>query len=825
MRSPERQTETGDEAAEFGAMAGRSVDHLQRYVAVVLRHRTLILKTVGIVFALGVLFLLQSVSRYTSTAALLIDAKQVGMSATSTLEGTLAFDTGAVDSQVLVLQSDRIAGAVADRLNLASNPAFVRPPSSVIGGVASFLRGAVFKTLRALGADLPATEFEEMPADIKRILLAEQLTSNLKVTRNARTYVLTIEYTDPDPSLARTIAAAYASTYLEDQLGSRFETARRASTWLAERVREVKQRAAEADAAAQAFRTANKLTEASGRLISEQALTDSNTQLSVARNELNTARAKYERLQQIINSKEYAASSVDALANPIISSMRVKYLDALKTNSDISARLGPQHEAAVRARKEMGEFEKLIFAELSRLLQTYQSEVQIIADRVAAIEQSIEAMRKTSDVDTAAMAKLKALEHEAATYNNLYAAYLQKAQDLLQQQSIPISDARIIGDASLPIQPSRPRKLLVLLGALILGLMAGGGLAFLREMRERSFRTAAQVREELGLDFVAHIPLLPPEAFAQREGEAATSVPAPDAPRRFRAASPGLEMVLNDPMSRYAEAMRAVKLSTDYYFNARRPLVIGFVSMIPNEGKSTAAKNFASLVASQGERVLLIDGDLRNPQLTRALTPSARGGLLEALHGGELRIDQSFWLEERSGLAFLPGSARGRVPIAGDILASPAMIDLIKRLQSTFGVIVIDLPPLGAVLDAVAAASFVDGYHLIVEWGGTARSAVHDILASEPVITARTIGVSLSKVDIDQLGAFDAHASYGYTGNYLGRYYEHGEGATRAQPATHGRKPTSARAQGWLASIARHGSAGARKLEKHLSDLKKRKIG
>jgi succinoglycan biosynthesis transport protein ExoP len=613
------------------------------------------------------------------------------------------------------------------------------------------------------------------------------LQDNLKVTRNARTYVLTIAYSNPDPTLARSIAATYASAYLEDQLESRFETSRRASAWLEDRIQEIKKKAEEADRVAQDFRVKNRLTEASGRLINEQSLTDSNTLLSQARNDLNVAKAKYDRLKQIVDSQDYGASNLDALANPIISTLRAKYLDAYKLNSDISARIGPQHDSAVRARKEMNEYSKVILQELSRLMESYQSEVQVTSERVKTLENSIEQSRKVSDVDSAAMGTLKSLENEALTYKNVYTLYLQKAQDLIQQQSIPISDARIISDAELPIKPSSPKTLLILLGSIILGFMVGGAGAMLREFRERGFRVSAQIRDELGLDFTSYLPRLSEDLFEHRSvGH------DPAKAHLFKSGAKGFDIVLDDPMSHFTEALRSIKLAVDYHFGMKRPLTLGMVSTFPNEGKSTVAKNLASLVARQGESVLLIDCDLRNPHLTRSLTPTARFGLLEILSGSELPIGDAIFKEEASGLAFLPACARGRVPATGDILSSPVMASLMQRLRENFNFIVVDLAPLGAVKDASAAAAFVDGYHLVVEWGKTPRAAVADALATDPIVASRTVGVSLSKVEIDRLELYDNHAVYGYSNEYMSRYYQ-SSGAKSA--------PAEPKYKSWLGKI------------------------
>ena len=755
---------------EFNPLADRAKEEFGKILSAVNRQRKVLAVSVVVSLLLGIGFLLQAIPRYTATASLLIDAKQVGLNATSAFEGSLAFETGAVDSQVLVLLSDRVAAAVVDKLNLAKNDVFVRPRQSLFGTAFSALRDAVSHALKALDLADRDADFESLPLEIQRVLLVEQLKLNLKVTRNARTYVLTIEYTDPDPILARTIAGTYASTYLEDQLESKFDATRRASIWLDERMREIKAKAAAADQAAQTFRAKNNLVAASGRLINEQALTDATTQLSVARNDLNSAQAKFDRLKQIVETKEVAGSSVEALANPIISQLRSKYLQASKLNSDITSRFGPQHQSAVNSRKEMDQYSQLIFDEISRLLQTYQSEVQIATDRVATLERSIEEMRGGNQTDAAALAKLKTLEQEATTYNNLYAAYLQKAQEMLQQQSFPVTDARIITEAAIPLLPSSPKKMLVILGSLVLGGLVGAGVAALREFRERGFRTASQVREELGLDFVAYIPEVPKEIFLVRARTGDENRNG-RGDRLVRPIHGGMEIVLDEPLSRYAESMRAMKVSTDFRFGMRRPLVVGFVSMFPNEGKSTAAKNFASLVAAQGERVLLIDGDLRNPQLTRSLTPSAKLGLVDLLHSPEKPLADALHVEERSKLVFLPGATHRRIPATGDVLGSQAMFDLIRAATARFDLVVVDLPPLGAVIDAVAACRFIDGYHLIVEWGDTPRNAVRDMLIAETAIVEKTIGVALSKVEIDKLEMFDTHASYGYVGEYQSRYY------------------------------------------------------
>ena len=257
------------------------VKSVSKVLDIARRHKWHIVVSVLVSVGLGALFIVQSVTKYTSTASVMIDSKSVGLSANSAFEGALAFDTGAVDSQVLLIELDRIASGVIDHLDLLHNPAFLDPPKSWLAIAVSFLKHKVDAAAKAVGIDIPDLQFAQLPVDIQRNLLVEQLQDNLKVTRNARTYVLEIDYTDADPALARSIAETYASVYLQDELESRFDVSRRAGEWLDERTAEIKAKADRAAAEADAFRAKHQLTQASGRLINEQALTDANTQLSI----------------------------------------------------------------------------------------------------------------------------------------------------------------------------------------------------------------------------------------------------------------------------------------------------------------------------------------------------------------------------------------------------------------------------------------------------------------------------------------------------------------------------------------------------------------
>ena len=191
-------------------------------------------------------------------------------------------------------------------------------------------------------------------------------------------------------------------------------------------------------------------------------------------------------------------------------------------------------------------------------------------------------------------------------------------------------------------------------------------------------------------------------------------------------------------MSAFSETMRSIKVAVDSDLRTVPTKVIGFVSLLPGEGKTTTSKNFASLLASQGSSVLLVDGDVRNAGLTRALMPGAEAGILE-MALDDRHLSEVAVREANSGLIFVPAVRKQRFVYAGAALASMTFRDLRDANDHPFDYIIVDLPPLGAVVDARAAAKNMDGFVLVIEWGTTARRGVESILATHVDIAERLV--------------------------------------------------------------------------------------
>jgi succinoglycan biosynthesis transport protein ExoP len=580
--------------------------------------------------AMGFGYLATAVPQYTASALVLLDNKRVRAVQDSYDVMALGFDgASAVDSQSEVLRSDSIVLSVVDKLQLVKDQEFrASRPSLLSLAISEFWRMLGFS--RPAGEEVRALVDEES----ERRQVGNMLRGGLGARRLPRTLILEIAYTSPIPSKAAQIANGFANAYLLDQLEAKYDANRRAGEWLQNRIAELKQQALTSDLAVQRFKATHNLTISGGRSIDEQQLGEVNSQLVIARAETARAEARYQRMKTILDGHQMDAVVTEAIGNSVIEQLRSKFVSAAKREADLSAKLGPSHGSVLTARSDMREYERLMFDELGRIAELYRSELDIARSREKSLSDNLRGLVGSTATANETLVALRELEREAETYKNLYQSFLQRNQELIQQQSFPITEARVILNAQVPYSPTFPRRTRVLAIMLVFGAGLGVCVAALREFRERAFRTGEQVRAELGLEFLGMLPLVKLAPGKKSRGKAGRQEPEAGSISHEQL-SPIMRFAVEQPLSAFAETLRAVKIAADLTLPDRATRVVGIVSVLPGEGKSTVAMNFASLLAHLGNRTLLIDGDLRNPGLTRGVAPSAKEGIIEAVLEGK----------------------------------------------------------------------------------------------------------------------------------------------------------------------------------------------
>lgn len=715
---------------------------------------------IGMIFAVcvlcGMVYLYVTPPRYLAKATLIIDTRKNQPFQQQGMMADTAIDSATVDSQIEVMKSETIAASVVKELRLTADPEFV-------GG-----KPGIIRTL--LGSMFPSTPPSEQDLQQRA---KDAFQARLVPKRVASTYVIEIGFLSLRPDRAAQVANATADAYVLDQLEAKYQATRRAGTWLQERIQELRQQASTAEQAVLDFKKANNIVDMGGRLIGEQQLAELNSQLVQARAATAEARARLNRITEItkhdvseidnvIKSPDPAVA--DALRNEVINKLRSEYLDTSSREAVYSARLGRDHLVVVNLRNQMFETRKAIFNELKRIEETFKSDYQIAMAREQSVQQSLaDAVSQNQSTNQAQIA-LKDLDSKAQTFRAIHDNFVQRYMESIQQQSFPYTEARVISNAVRPGGKSQPNTLLVMALASASGLLLAFGVAVLIDLSEGGFRTSEQVEGELGASCLAVIPRLKVASGKS----AATEDTARSSSRKVTPAGV-LSGVIEAPFSRFAEAFRTIKVSIDLVLMGNPVKVIGITSTQPNEGKSTVAANLARLVAHAGGNAILLDCDLRNPSLTRALAPGAEIGLLDVV-AGKRQLSEVIWMDSATSLSFVPMVAKTRISHTNEILASPGMKKLVDELRKKYEYVLIDLPPLTPVVDVRSTKQLIDSYLFIAEWGAAAVESVKRALASAPVVQDNLLGVVLNKADLDAMRHYSRGGGYRYKDRYLERY-------------------------------------------------------
>ncbi|TIM32060.1 MAG: polysaccharide biosynthesis tyrosine autokinase [Mesorhizobium sp.] len=763
---------------------------VERLLGMAARQAKVVAACAAIGLFLGVLYLQTTPPTYMATSRVLID-EGLNKVVDEVSAASVSMQTdSAILSQIEILHSARLAAVVVDKQKLDQNDAFMDPPTSAVSKAAGFVRGVVryFRPNPAVGtADVtqldPATR-DAMIASSRRDYAILKLQDEVQAERIGRSYVISIAYQATDPALATAVTKAYADAYLADQLDASFDATERAAVWLQGRLTELRESSQAAALAVEKFRAEHGLAVDDGQLISDKQLSDLNGQLIEAQADTARASARYQQYKSIVesgsdNAFRDAAISADQPSNSIISTLKTRYLTVAKRQQDIEANFGAEHPQAVALAKERADISAQIFGELKQLTESYRNEYEVALARETALRANVALAAGKSSIDNQSQVKLRELEQKATALSTLYQTFLGRYEEASQQQSFPVGKIRVISDATLPKSAATPRTSIVLGLSLVLGVMLGAGVGGLNEFRERFFRTGEDVRDRVGLKFLGYLPIIGSKVAKddkRDDGQAdiKTAQSASAAERRAR-----MRVSIDAPASMFSETLRSAKIAFDVVMEGQGSRVIGVISVLPGEGKSTVAANLAGLLAANGSKTLLVDGDLRNPGLSRSLGMEAEQGLMEAVVSGQTWQSVGK-IDRQTKLAIVPAVPRGHFSHTSELLSSAGMRRFIDNAKETFQYIIVDLPPLGPVVDAKAFAPLADGFVLVTEWGRTPRAMVQSILSSESYIANKIVGVVLNKVDLKKLAKYGSiGGSEKFFDRYSSYYLEKSEARTK----------------------------------------------
>ncbi len=727
-----------------------------------LRRRAVPIAAVTAVAALaGLIYCLFATPQYTATTRVLVDNSSIkalrDQSPTSDAPASVT-----IDSQVEIIKSERVLLRAVKQLNLANEPEFQKSPG-------------LLTKLRNLIATLISADEVARPEPVEDELLVDWLRGDLDVRRVGFTNVIEIRFTSTDPEKAARIANAVADAYLADILEAKHEMGRRAGLWLEDRLKQLSQQTSDSDKAVQEFKSEHNIVNTSRGLINEQQISEVSSQIILARTQVAEAKARWERVEEILKGDPSDATVTESLRNDIIVRLRQQFLDVARREAELSARYGFNHMVAVQLRNEKRQLLDSIKDELRRIAQSYKSDYEIAKLRETTLKSSLDTLIAETRTTNQAQVKLRGLESAVQTSREVQENFLKKFMEIAQQESFPATEARVISQAKTPRYKSSPRTTRITAGSAMLGLFLGLIFALGLEATDSTFRTPAQVKASLGCKALGILPDIGSPQLPYRTLHADALARAGPGRRLLNDDLGSLRYAVHNPLSQFTETLRHVSLEASAgKLGASGGKVIGFSSTKPGEGKSFVAANFAELMAETGQRCVLVDCDLRYPALTYMLSPEADHGLAEVVKG-QTAPDAAVWTDGVTKMAFLPAASQRERHHPHDLLASDGVRAAIEELRKTYDYVILDLPPIIPFADVRAMTHVVDAFVFIIEWGVTNRDAALSALETAPGMREKLLGCLLNKADVSKLSRYYRHEESGYYSRYgAGHRYRQG---------------------------------------------------
>ena len=709
---------------------------------------------------LALIYVLTATTLYTATSTVLVDPRR-----TTAIESNQAAmsmsnfgtDDATIESETLLIQSIAILQRVVEKLKLTDDPEFV-PTPGLLDPIKRLF--SIFSSSPAAGAN---------PEDAAKARSVEILQRRMKVTRQGTTFLVDINISSESPRKAAVIANAVAEGYFEEQVRAKSEATRIASSWLNGQIDGLKSRVVAAERAVEDFRSANNLTVSQGVTVNDQQITDLNNQLVAARVQTAEARAKFDQAEQLTKSGGDPGGFNAAISSDIVSKLRAQYADIAKNEADLSSKYGARHPLVANVRAQRRDTQRLINEEIQRILQSTRRDYDVARSREASLQRSFDQLQGVSNTSGQAQVRLRELQREAEANRTLYESYLARYKETTAQESLEMPDSHVVTKASIPIGPSWPKTWFVLGLALTLGLGVGCVVAFLADYLDQRVKTLEQAEQISGVPALAAVPLISAGELAGRAKRGRSELGRYD-PKTTKLLPPALQPPLmryavDAPGTFFAEAIRAIRLALQRTMRAQPVKVVLITSALDSEGKTTLAANLAQSIATLGIRTLLIDGDLRNPQLTRALCPRADAGLLDVALG-RIAPERAILVDHSTGLSILPSTAVKQADIITELMFSERIVDVLDHLRHRYELVIIDSPPLVPLVDGRALAELADRIILALAWDQTPGEVLaHTINLLEPVYD-RILGTALTRVDLSRLRFYDYYRSSAYLKPY-----------------------------------------------------------
>jgi len=731
---------------------------LLAYWRVIRKRRWTILSILFVLFTAVLIGTLKQTPLYRAKALLEIQKENPNILTVQELFELEAVSDTYLESQYRILESQSLAERVIDQLHLDQREEF--NPSR---RWALWRRKKAAPTLHSFSSG--ATSLERDPQAHENVLEHFQKRLNIEPVKRSR--LVEVSFESQDLNLAAQVVNTLVSNYIEQNLEMRWEATQKASGWLAQQLVGMKAKLEKSEEELQDYARRNGLlfleTEKGQH---ENIVNERLRQLQEELTKAQAARYEGESLYRLVQQGDVGALP-GVFDNRLMQDLTVRLAELQREYALLSTTFAPDYPRVKQIQSQIDELEGVLARERERAALRITNEYLAATRREKLLRQAFEEQEKQANQIAERSVQYNILKREVDTNKQLYESLLQRLKEAGVSAGLKASNVRIVDPAQPPQKPAKPQVLLNLAMGIVLGLGLGVGGAFLQEYLDNTLKTTEEVERLLHIPALALIPAAEslnhrggvgslyghnPKLLANSEGKTPTKFPA----QWYRIDRDGQHPTLS-------EAFRSLRTSVLLSTAERPPQSLLVSSSQPGEGKTTVSTNLGISLAQLGQRVLIVDSDMRRPSVHKVFEIEDSLGLASYLTG------QQDWraVVRPTGIPGLDALVCGPTPPnPAELLSSERMQRLLREAIVDYNFVVLDSPPLLNVADSRILAALVDGVLLVVKGGETPRELAQRAHFHSRDVGANVIGVVLNNVDVRSGGDYYRYYHYDYYGEH-----------------------------------------------------------
>ena len=664
----------------------------------------------------------QVTPRYTAEGSVIYEPEQYAAQELQSILHTDPMTDAVMASQAEIVRGLPIVNRVIDRYKLMDDPEFnytLRPPSllSRAGHAVQHVLYSVFDPVSpSLAAVFAAPSHKPPPSPQELRHSVEQAVQDaIDVEALRQSHVMSVRFTSEDRQLSADAVNTVMDLYITDQLAAKFPAVKSASQWLETRAQELRNEVQATEDKIADYKARTGLFQGVQAGLDTEQISRMTTDLLAAQNDLAQAEGRLDAAR----GRSGAAAQAAVAPNVVAARAQMDTLNAQMQS--LLTRLGPNHPDVVSVRNQLRELERSVGGEIGRTVAAADAEVRANKARVASLQANLRGAQAQVEKNNQALIPLNAMQRDSDAARTLLQAVLSRVQTTAQQNAIEKPDARVISQALPPAEPSFPKIKILLPAAAVFGVVFGLLVVYLLELADSTFRSGDDVRSVLGLPCFALIPAVRARLLGRIRME---------------------DYVVRKPLSPFSEQIRALRAGL--WLDSVHPKIVAITAARPAEAKTTTAMALGRSSAMNGERVLVLDCDVRQPSFGRLMRAEHSRGIVDYLLG-QATLDEIIRRDRLTAMDYIPAGTSKANSLG--LFMSDAMAEALQRLRRDYDLVLLDAPPVFAMTDARIISRIADATLLCVRWRETPRSVVSRSLDLLDEADARVIGVSLTRVD------------------------------------------------------------------------------